>query len=123
MQPCENTKAGDEGTRLANVEADAEARVGLLPFERFSPTTLVSRGEPQLKICAYRLRMEAEERAQVQKADDLRLEVRRIDIQADKEVQLSQLEIEWGSPCLYPLASSLMNQCLKRHQCVVVLLM
>lgn len=50
-----------------------------------------------LKVRLARIRIEAEEKAKIRRAEfDLQLEIRRLEIQAEKEVQLCRLELEEG---------------------------
>lgn len=55
-----NTEPGELGVRPAEIEVEAEASVGLAPFEPFSLWTPGSKGEMQLKIRLPRLRMDTE---------------------------------------------------------------
>ncbi len=93
----ESAEANVEVDRLVEADAEAEAKAGLPPFEPFSPATPGAKEDAQLKLRLARLRIEAEERAQVRRTEfDLRLEIRRLEIQAKKEVQLRRLELEEG---------------------------
>lgn len=92
------TEIGKDGVEMATTEAEADVGVVLPPFEPFSPGTPSPRAETQTKVRIAWLRMEMEDRAQARRAEiDLRLEVRRLEIEADKEVQLRRLEIEAAS--------------------------
>lgn len=78
-----------------DVDVEAKAKTGLPPFEAFSPVSPGAKVDAQLKLRLARLRIEAEERAQVRRAEfDLRLEIRRLEIQSEKEVQMKRLELE-----------------------------
>ncbi|KAL1256642.1 hypothetical protein QQF64_012187 [Cirrhinus molitorella] len=87
---------GDEdpqnGIADAEAEGEPEAKAGLPPFDPFSPSSVDSRGDARLKVCLARLQYEAQERAQTRQAElNLRLEIRRLEIEADKQVKLRQL--------------------------------
>ncbi len=80
---------------LAATEVEAKVGATLSPFEPFSLGTPKSTGEAKLKVWIARLHMEAQERAQACQAEqDLRLQVRKLEIEAEKEVKLRQLDIE-----------------------------
>ncbi len=96
-------EVGKEEVERATTETEVDVGVVLPPFEPFSPSTPSSKGETQTKVRIARLHMEAQDRAQCpavlnhvprQAELDLRLEVRRLEIQADKEVRLRKLEID-----------------------------
>ncbi len=88
-------EVGKEEVERAATETEVDVGVVLPPFEPFSPGTPSSKGETQTKVRIARLHMEAQDRAQARQAElDFRLEVRRLEIQADKEVRLRKLEIE-----------------------------
>lgn len=72
--------------------AEAEGGIILPPF---SPGTPSLRGGTQMKVCITWLHMEAQERTQAWQAElDWCLQVRRLEIQAEKEVNLRKLEID-----------------------------
>lgn len=65
--------------------AEAEVRAGLPQFEPFSPVSLNSKGETKLKVCLARLQLEAQEKAQNHQGElDLRLQIRKLEIEAEK---------------------------------------
>ena len=67
----------------------------LLRFEPFSPDGLRSSGNAKLKVRLARLQLEAQEKESIRKANyNLKLQVHRLEIEADKEVKLLQLEVE-----------------------------
>ncbi len=75
--------------------AEAEAKAGLPPFEPFSPSSVDSREGMRLKVRLARLHYEAQERAQVHQAElNLQLEIRKLEIEAEKQVKLKQLELD-----------------------------
>ncbi|KAL0170822.1 hypothetical protein M9458_035418, partial [Cirrhinus mrigala] len=79
--PAVSASGRGEGQVGADAEAEAEAEVkaALPPFEPFSPVSSGSREDT-------RLRMETQEKMQARQAElDLQLEVRRLEIEADKE--------------------------------------
>ncbi len=79
----------------ADAEVEAEAKAGLPPFEPFSPSSVDSREGTRLKIRLARLHYEAQERAQVHQAElNLQLEIRKLEIEAEKQVKLRQLELD-----------------------------
>ena len=76
--------------------AEHEAPPATLPrFDPFSPESHGSSVDARLKVCLARLHLEAQEKERVCKAEyDLRLQIRRLEIEADKEVQLKKLDVE-----------------------------
>lgn len=88
-------KSSKEDGELVAAEAEANVGATLPPFEPFSPGTPRSTGGAQVKERIARLRMEAQERAQIRQAElELNLQVRKLEIEADKEIKLRQLDIE-----------------------------
>ena len=77
-------------------QTEGQARLATLPrFDPFSPEFHGSSMDAKLKVRLARLQLEAQEKELVHKADyDLRLQVRRLEIEADKEVRLKELEVE-----------------------------
>ena len=73
-----------------------EAPPATLPrFEPFSPESHGSSGDAKLKVRLARLQLEAQEKESRRKADyDFKLQVRKLEIEAEKEVKLRQLEVE-----------------------------
>ncbi len=79
----------------ADAEVEAEAKAGLPPFEPFSPSSVDSREGTRLKVRLARWHYEAHERAQVHQAElNLQLEIRKLEIEAEKQVKLRQLELD-----------------------------
>lgn len=92
---ADDAEADDEEVKLVEADVEAEAKTYLPPFEPLSPPTPSSGESVHVKIRLARIRMEAEDRAQARRADfDLQLEIRRLEIQAEKEVNLRRLELE-----------------------------
>lgn len=89
---------GSKGTPAtpSGEKFEPEVPPATLPrFEPFSPELHVSSGDARLKVRLARLQLEAQEKEMVRKADyDLQLQVRRLEIAAEKEVKLRQLDIE-----------------------------
>ncbi len=70
-------------SEAAEVEPDAKA--ALPPFYPFSPPSVGSESDVQLKVRLARMQMEVQERAQTRQAEmELRLKVRRLEIEAEK---------------------------------------
>lgn len=89
----------DEDKRSGRADAEAEvmadAKAGLPPFDPFSPGSVDSRDGARLKVRLARLQYEAQEKAQARQAEqNLRLEVRRLEIEAETQVKLRQLDLE-----------------------------
>ncbi len=79
----------------ADAEVEAEAKAGLPPFEPFSPSSVDSREGTRLKVRLARLHYEAQERTQVHRAElNLQLEIRMLEIEAEKQVKLRQLDLD-----------------------------
>lgn len=82
-----------EASRAAAAEG-SEAKAALPPFEPFSPTESESGGDARLKTRLARIQREERERQAESRAErELRLEIRRLEIEADKEVRLRELEL------------------------------
>ncbi|KAL0192622.1 hypothetical protein M9458_010918, partial [Cirrhinus mrigala] len=82
-----------EASRAAAAEG-SEAKAALPPFEPFSPTEFESGGDARLKTGLARIQREERERRAESRAErELRLEIRRLEIEADKEVRLRELEL------------------------------
>ncbi len=100
-------KAEEELAPTAEVEAEASA--GLPPFEPFSPMSVSSKGETRLKVRLARLQLESQEKIQARQAEmDLRLQVRKLEIEAEKQVKcdswsLTQCEL-WEAPLRYQIS-------------------
>ncbi len=85
----------DKWSGGADADAEAEAKAGLPPFEPFSPSSVDSREGTRLKVRLARLHYEVQERAQVHQAElNLQLEIRKLEIEAEKQVKLRQLELD-----------------------------
>lgn len=79
----------------AEVEAEAETKAGLPPFDPLSPVSLGSGDDARMKVRLARLHYEAQERTQKHQAEiDLRLQIRKYEIEADTQVRLRQLELD-----------------------------
>lgn len=88
-----NVSGDEEQGGTAEVEG-SETKAVLPPFEPFSPISVGSVGDAQLKVRLARVQMEAQERAESRRAEmKLRLEVRRLEIEAEKQVKLRELEL------------------------------
>ncbi len=95
----ERLSLGDEdlqnGKADAEAEVESDAKAGLPPFDSFSPSSVDSREDARLKVRLARLHYEAQEKAQARQAElNLRLAVRRLEIQADTQVKLRQLDLQ-----------------------------
>ncbi len=86
---------GIREVELAATEAEAKVGATLSPFEPFSLGTPKSTGEAKLKGGSHGSiwRLKREHRPANQSLD-LRLQVRKLEIEAEKEVKLRQLDIE-----------------------------
>ncbi|GAA6082053.1 uncharacterized protein LOC110439519 [Tachysurus ichikawai] len=95
----EQFSSGEKDKRSGGVddeaEVEAEAKVGLPPFDPVTPSSVGSLEGARLKVRMVRLHYEAQERAQTRKAElNLKLEIRKLEIEADKQVKLKQHELE-----------------------------
>lgn len=86
--------SGDEEQgETAEVEG-SETKAVLPPFEPFTPTSVGSGGNAQLKVRLARVQIEAHERAESRRAEmNLRLEMRRMEIEAETQIKLRELEL------------------------------
>lgn len=76
-------------------EVETEAKTGLPPFHPFSPTSIESGGDARLKVRLARMQIEAQERAETRHAEmKLRLDIRKLEIDAETQVKLRQLELD-----------------------------
>ncbi len=72
------------------VEGRVKTPVTLPRYDPFSSASSGSRDEARLKVRLARLQIEAQEKAQVRQAQlDFQLQVKRLEIEADKAVNLS----------------------------------
>lgn len=102
MKEAEDVAAEDRFSRvdgleegLGDVEAEAAVKTTLSPFHPFSPQSIGSGDAARLKVRLARLQMEAQDRAESRQAEmNFRLQVRKFEIEADKQVKLRQLELE-----------------------------
>ncbi|XP_058623854.1 uncharacterized protein LOC131534827 [Onychostoma macrolepis] len=79
----------------AEVEAEADTKVGLPPFDPLSPLSSDSRDDTRLKVRLARLHYDAQERTQTRRAEiDLRLQIRKLEIEAETQVRLRQLDLD-----------------------------
>ncbi len=78
----------------AEAEAESDTKAVLPPFNPFSPSSVASREDARLNVHLTRLHCEAQEKAQACQAKlNLRLAVRRLEIEADTQVKLRQLDL------------------------------
>ncbi|GAA6102936.1 uncharacterized protein LOC110439519 [Tachysurus ichikawai] len=85
----EQFSSGEEDKRSGGVEA----KVGLPPFDPFTPSSVGSLEGARLKVCMARLHYEAQERAQTRQAElNLKLEIRKLEIEAEKQLELEALK-------------------------------
>lgn len=89
----------DEDKRSGRADAEeevmADAKASLPQFDPLTPSTVDSRHRARLKVCMVHLQYEAQEKAEARQAElNLGLEVHRLDIEADKQVKLRQLDLE-----------------------------
>ncbi|XP_067230426.1 uncharacterized protein [Chanodichthys erythropterus] len=91
-----NVSGDEEQGGTAEVEG-SETKAVLPPFEPFSPISVGSGGDAQLKVCLARVQMEAQEWAESRRAEmklrEVKLEVRRLEIESEKQVKLRELEL------------------------------
>lgn len=86
---------------------DAKAEASLPPFEPFSLASMGSGGDARLKVRLARVQMEAHEKAEEGRAEiKLRLEVSRLEIEANKQVKLCELELNAAKNAPVPPVSS-----------------
>lgn len=97
-RPGVSSPKDDEEERVALATptgevAECEAPPATLPrFEPFSPESRGSSRDIRLKV---RLKLEAQEKERVLKADyDLQLQVRRLEIEAERDIKLRELDIK-----------------------------
>ncbi len=84
----------DKRSSVADADAEAEAKAGLPPFEPYSPSSVDSWEGIRLKVRLACLHYEAQDRVQPHQAGlNLQLEVRKLEIEAEKQVKLRQLEL------------------------------
>lgn len=82
-------------TPPADIAQGRGAPATLPRFEPFSPESHGSGVDAKLKVRLARLQLEAQEKESMRKAEyDHRLQVRKLEIEAEKEVKLRQLEVE-----------------------------
>ncbi|KAK3544061.1 hypothetical protein QTP86_000864 [Hemibagrus guttatus] len=102
--PCEGEASG------AAAAEDAEAKAALPPFEPFSPAEVASGSDVHLKICLVRLQSEQCERlAESRTERELRLEIRRLEIEVHKQIRLRELEMNAARDTPVPPMQSLQN--------------
>lgn len=70
-----------------------EWTVGQVCYDPLSSASAGSRDEARLKVCLARLKMESQEKAQDRQVC-FQLQIRKLEIEADKAVRLRQLELE-----------------------------
>ncbi len=82
------------GNADAEAEAESDTKAVLPPFNPFSPSSVASGEDARLNVHLTRLHCEAQEKAQACQAKlNLRLAVHRLEIEADTQVKLRQLDL------------------------------
>ncbi|KAL0198609.1 hypothetical protein M9458_007149, partial [Cirrhinus mrigala] len=81
----------------AGVEAVADAGVGLPPSEPFSPLSVGSRDDAWLKVRMARLYYDSQEHTRRAELD-LRLQIRKLEIEADTQLDASKKAAEANQP-------------------------
>lgn len=83
------------GTPLHGAVKGVPASATLPRFEAFSPEMSGSSRDARLKVRLARLQFEAQEKELIHEAEyDLKLQIRKLEIEADKELKLWELEVE-----------------------------